>query len=90
MVAVWPDAGAASQIWLTWEEQYGFSRGVRVGNRIEIAGAAPIPPPEESVAATAYAQMLRCGEIAIAALYELGASPADVVRPRMYITDPLR
>jgi enamine deaminase RidA (YjgF/YER057c/UK114 family) len=32
--------------------------------------------------------MLRCGEIAITALGEAGASEADVVRTRMFITDP--
>jgi enamine deaminase RidA (YjgF/YER057c/UK114 family) len=31
--------------------------------------------------------MLRCGEIAIDALEELGATASDVVRIRMYITD---
>jgi enamine deaminase RidA (YjgF/YER057c/UK114 family) len=31
--------------------------------------------------------MLRCGEIALVALAEAGAGPADVVRTRMYITD---
>ncbi|MCH8128295.1 MAG: RidA family protein [Acidobacteria bacterium] len=70
-----------------YEERYGFSRGVRFGDRIEIAGTAPIPPEGEPVAATAYEQMLRCGEIAIAALAEFGAPPSDVVRTRMYITD---
>ncbi len=70
-----------------WEERYGFSRGVRIGDRVEIAGTAPIPPAGETVAVTAYAQMRRCGEIAIAALSELGAATADVVRTRMYITD---
>ena len=70
-----------------WEPAYGFSRGVAVGNRIEIAGTAPIPPEGEAVAATAYEQMLRCGQIAIAALEELGASVDDVVRTRMYLTD---
>ncbi len=70
-----------------WEERYGFSRGVRIGDRVEIAGTAPIPPVGEPVAVTAYEQMRRCGEIAIAALSELGAATADVVRTRMYITD---
>ena len=70
-----------------YEERYGFSRGLRTGNRVEIAGTAPIPPEGEPVATTGYEQMLRCGEIAVAALAELGASPADVVRTRMYITD---
>jgi enamine deaminase RidA (YjgF/YER057c/UK114 family) len=70
-----------------WEPLYGFSRAVRVGGRIEVAGTAPIPPEGESVGSTAYDQMIRCGEIAIAALGELGATAGDVVRTRMYITD---
>jgi enamine deaminase RidA (YjgF/YER057c/UK114 family) len=70
-----------------YEDAFGFSRGVRIGDRIEIAGTAPIPPPGEALAATAYEQMLRCGEIAIAALAELGGSVADVVRTRTYITN---
>ena len=71
-----------------YEHRYGFARGLRSGSRIEIAGTAPIPPPGEPVATSAYAQMMRCGEIAIAAMAELGGSAEDVVRTRMYITDP--
>ena len=52
-----------------------------------VAGTAPVPEPGDEVAVTAYHQMLRCGEIAVAALAELGASAADVVRTRMFITD---
>jgi len=70
-----------------YEERYGFSRGVRVGNQVFIAGTAPVPPPDEPVAATSYDQMLRCGEIAAAALDNLGASLDDVVRTRMFLTD---
>jgi enamine deaminase RidA (YjgF/YER057c/UK114 family) len=70
-----------------YEDLYGFSRGLRRGSRIEIAGTAPVPEPGQSVAETAYDQMMRCGEIAKAALQELGASVEDVVRTRMYITD---
>lgn len=33
--------------------------------------------------------MLRCGEIAVAALEELGATADDVVRTRMFIVDPV-
>ena len=51
-----------------YEDRYGFSRGVRIGDRIEIAGTAPIPPEGESLAPTAHDQMLRCGAIAVAAL----------------------
>ena len=70
-----------------YEERYGFSRGVRVGDRVEIAGTAPIPPPGEPVAANAFEQMLRCGSIAAAALEELGATLSDAVRTRMFITN---
>ena len=71
-----------------YEERYGFTRGVRVGDRVEIAGTAPIPAAGDTVAATAFGQMLRCGAIAVAALGELGATTSDVVRTRMFITDP--
>jgi enamine deaminase RidA (YjgF/YER057c/UK114 family) len=71
-----------------YEERYGFVRGVRVGSRVEIAGTAPVPPAGEEVATTAYEQMLRCGAIAVAALEDLGSEPTDVVRTRMFITDP--
>jgi enamine deaminase RidA (YjgF/YER057c/UK114 family) len=71
-----------------YEEAYGFSRAVRTGDRVLVAGTAPIPAGGAGVAATAYLQMLRCAEIAVAALAEAGAGPADVVRTRMFITDP--
>ncbi|MDH3262346.1 MAG: RidA family protein [Acidimicrobiia bacterium] len=71
-----------------YEAEYGFSRAVRVGDRILVAGTAPIPHPGEEVADTAYRQMLRCGQIIVSALEEAGASSADVVRTRMYLTDP--
>lgn len=71
-----------------YEETYGFSRALRVGDRIFVAGTAPIPPDGETIAATAHDQMLRCGEIIGAALAEAGATLDDVVRTRMYIADP--
>ncbi|MCP4309442.1 MAG: RidA family protein [bacterium] len=70
-----------------YEKLYGFSRGLRRGRRVEIAGTAPIPEPGEAVAESAYDQMLRCGEIAIKALGQLGSSADEVVRTRMFITD---
>ena len=70
-----------------YEDAYGFSRALRHADRVLVAGTAPIPPPGGEVAPTAYEQMLRCGEIAVAALAEAGASAADVVRTRMFVTD---
>lgn len=71
-----------------YERRYGFSRGLRRGNRVEIAGTAPIPAEGDSISPTAYGQMLRCGEIVTRALEQLGSSPAEVVRTRMYLIDP--
>jgi len=71
-----------------YEDAYGFSRAVRVGDRVIVAGTAPIPAEGEEVAATAYEQMLRCGDIMLDALEQAGAAPGDVIRTRMFITDP--
>lgn len=71
-----------------YEPEYAFSRAIRVGDRVLVAGTAPIPHPGETVADTAYRQMLRCGQIIVSVLEEAGASPIDVVRTRMYLTDP--
>lgn len=71
-----------------YEEAYGFSRAIRVGDRVLVSGTAPVPPPGEAVTETAANQMRRCGEIIKAALEEAGASLANVVRTRMFITDP--
>ncbi|CAN5505172.1 RidA family protein [soil metagenome] len=70
-----------------YETRYGFSRAVRVGDRVLVAGTGPVPGPGGEVAATAYDQMLRCGEIVVAAMAGLGARPEDVVRTRMFIVD---
>ncbi len=70
-----------------YEERYGFSRAVREGDRILVAGTAPVPEPGNELAKGPYAQMLRCGEIANQAIVALGGSTDDVVRTRMFITD---
>ena len=71
-----------------FEPVYGYSRAVRVGNRIDVAGCAPIEPDGSSTPGDAGVQAARCLTIIAEALAALGASPADVVRTRMYITDP--
>lgn len=70
-----------------FEERIGFSRAVRSGDTIHVSGTAPVWP-DGSCAPEAGTQARRCFEIVVAALAELGASPADVVRTRMYLTDP--
>lgn len=70
-----------------FEERYGFSCAVRTGNVIRVAGTAPIPQDESDTPDSPFDQMLLCGQIALAAIEELGGGAGDVVRTRMYITD---
>lgn len=69
-----------------YEEPIGFSRAVRVGDRVIVAGTAPNWPDGE-VDPDVEAQAERCIEIMLAALEEAGASAGDVVRTRTYLTD---
>ncbi len=69
-----------------WEPVIGFSRAVRVGDRVVVAGTAPVWP-DGSCDPSAGAQARRCLEIICAALAEAGAEPAHVVRTRVYLTD---
>jgi enamine deaminase RidA (YjgF/YER057c/UK114 family) len=70
-----------------YEPLYGFSRAVRAGDRVLVAGTAPIWPDGE-VDPDAAGQTRRCLEIIREALEEAGAALTDVVRTRMYIVDP--
>ena len=71
-----------------FEPVYGYSRAVRVGNRIDVGGCAPIEADGSSTVGDAGVQAARCLTIIAEALAALGGSPADVVRTRTYITDP--
>lgn len=71
-----------------YEGRFGFCRAIRVGDRVEVAGTAPIDPEGGPPPASAYDQMLLCASIAEKALVSLGASVAGVVRTRMYLVDP--
>ena len=71
-----------------YEAAYSFSRAVRVGDRIVVSGTAPVEPDGSSTPGDAAAQARRCFAIILGAIEELGASAADVVRTRMFITDP--
>jgi len=71
----------------SYEPTIGFSRAVRVGDRVLVAGTAPIWPDGE-VDPDVSVQARRCIEIMLAALEEAGGRPEDVVRTRMFLTDP--
>jgi enamine deaminase RidA (YjgF/YER057c/UK114 family) len=69
-----------------FEQPIGFSRAVRVGDRVVVAGTAPVWP-DGSCDPDPERQATRCLEIIVAALEEAGAKSSDVVRTRMYLTD---
>ena len=69
-----------------YEDEYGFSRAVREGATVRVAGTGPVWP-DGGCDPDARTQAERCFEIIAAALQEVGASLDDVVRTRMYLTD---
>lgn len=68
-----------------YEPKIGFSRAVRVGNRVLVSGTAPIWP-DGSCDPDPEIQARRCLDIILAALREAGAGPEHVVRTRAYMT----
>jgi enamine deaminase RidA (YjgF/YER057c/UK114 family) len=66
-----------------FEPVIGFSRAIRIQDRILVSGTGPVGADDADPAT----QMRRCIEIVESALKELGATLDDVVRTRMYLTD---
>jgi enamine deaminase RidA (YjgF/YER057c/UK114 family) len=69
-----------------YEPVVGYSRAVAVGDRVFVAGCAPIMPEGAAPPVDAYGQARRCLEIVEQALTQAEASLADVVRTRVYLT----
>ena len=71
-----------------WEPEVGYCRAVRAGGLVLVSGSAPVEAGTGNVVpGGAYEQARRCFEIVLEALSALGASPDQVVRTRMYVTD---
>ncbi|MGK6320933.1 RidA family protein [Sphingomonas sp. DT-204] len=70
-----------------YEATIGFSRAIRVGNRILVSGTAPIEDDGSSTPGDAEAQAERCFAIIVRAIEQLGGSAEDVVRTRMLLVD---
>ena len=70
-----------------FEPTIGFSRAVRVGDRVLVSGTAPVFP-DGSCPDDAALQARRCFAIIETALAEAGATLRDVVRTRMFLVDP--
>ena len=70
-----------------FERRVGYSRAVRVGDRVWVSGTAPIMPGDADPPGTPYEQAQVCLRIIEHALAEAGGSLDDVVRTRIYVTD---
>lgn len=70
-----------------YEREAGFSRAVRVGAIIEVAGTAPIGA---NAPGDVYAQTKRCLDIIAQALRDAGADLRHVTRTRVMLTDMSR
>jgi enamine deaminase RidA (YjgF/YER057c/UK114 family) len=71
-----------------FEPQIGFSRAVRVGAHIAVAGTAPIAPDGGTAApGDVHGQTLRCLEIITRAIADAGGALRHVTRTRVMLTD---
>ena len=74
-----------------WEPIVGYSRAVKVGNRIYVTGTTALDDQGELVALDdAYGQAKQCLVNIEKALKRLGAGVEHVVRTRMFVTDITR
>jgi enamine deaminase RidA (YjgF/YER057c/UK114 family) len=72
----------------TWESTVGYSRAVRVGSWVSVAGTTAARPGGGAVGGNDIAEQAREAIRRIsAALEQVGASLEHVVRTRMFVTD---
>lgn len=72
----------------TFEPVVGYCRAVRVGDRILVAGTLGLTA-EGAPAGDAYEQARAALTRIVGALEELGGRASDVIRTRMFATDPV-
>lgn len=70
-----------------YEFQLGYSRAVRQGGQIRVAGTAGLGEDGAVVSDDVVEQLRRAIEIVTAALQELGASLEDVIMTRVFVAD---
>ncbi len=70
-----------------WEDVVGYSRAVRIGNVVEVAGTTAMDGDQLVGLGSIYIQTKYIFQKIEKALVEAGASLNDVVRTRMFVTD---
>jgi enamine deaminase RidA (YjgF/YER057c/UK114 family) len=70
-----------------WEDIVGYSRAVRVGNLVEVAGTTAVENGKVIGPNDAYLQTKIIIQKIEKVLVEAGTSLGDVVRTRMFVTD---
>jgi enamine deaminase RidA (YjgF/YER057c/UK114 family) len=71
----------------SYEPTIGFSRAVRDGRHVYVAGTCAVMPNDAEPPPDAYGQARRCLEIILEALAEAGAGAEHVVRTRTFLLD---
>ncbi len=70
-----------------YEPLFGFSRAVVAGDRVLVAGTAPVPAAGGPPPASPYDQARLCLDLIAEALDRAGSGLPHVLRTRMFLTD---
>ena len=70
-----------------YEFQFGYSRAVRVGDHIRVAGTAGLGENGQVVSDDVVGQMRRALEIVRTSIAELGGTLEDVIMTRIYVSN---